>query len=69
MDNQHNLNNSEDNQLQRQYQREVWKERIYRFFYNIWPFFINILNFFFYHTFRILRGAFRTVIEQMKNGG
>ncbi|MDO8269318.1 MAG: hypothetical protein Q7T54_01440 [Candidatus Levybacteria bacterium] len=58
-----------EQQLQNQYQRQVWKDRIYRFFYNIWPSVNRTLAFVFYHLMRIIRGFFRTALESIKGGG
>lgn len=49
---------------QKSYRMQLWKDRIYRFFYNIWPGVRGFLTFAFYHLFRIIRGFVRTAMEQ-----
>lgn len=58
-----------DQELQRKYKLQVWKDRIYRLFYNIWPSVTRTLAFVFYHLMRIIRGFFRTALESIKGGG
>ena len=53
-----------EQQLQNAYQRQLWKERIYRFFYNIWPSVNRVLSFFFYHIMRIIKGSIKIAMEQ-----
>ena len=67
--NQQGYSQYNDQQLQKEHALQVWKERIYRFFYNIWPALQQILMFVFYHTMRIVRGFFRTALESFKGGG
>lgn len=55
--------------MQRAYQQQVWKDRIYRFFYNIWPGVRSVFAFVFYHLLRIIRGFFRIALEEFKHGG
>lgn len=59
----------EDQQLARSYRFQVWKDRIYRLFYNIWPVVTRTLTGFFYLMFRIIRGFFRTAMEEIRHGG
>lgn len=40
------------------------KENLYRFFYNIWPSVNRVLNFFFYHIIRIIKGSIKIAMEQ-----
>lgn len=61
---QMNTQTTEDVQLQKQYQREVWRQRIYRFFYNIWPAIYRILNGFFYLVIKIIKGGVKVAMEQ-----
>ena len=58
-----------DQQMQNSYRMQAWRERIYRFFYNIWPSVYNVIAFFSYHAFRIIRGFFRIALESLKGGG
>jgi len=58
-----------DQQLQRQQQLQIWKDRIYRFFYNIWPSVNRVITFFFYHFMRIMKGFMRSALESIKGGG
>ncbi len=59
----------EDAQLARSYKLQIWKERIYLFFYNIWPAVNRTLTGFVYLMFRIIRGFFRSAMESLKGGG
>jgi len=59
----------EDQQLEKSYRLQIWKDRIYRFFYNIWPAVNRTLTGFFYLMFRIIRGFFRSAMESLKGGG
>lgn len=61
-----NYQTPEDQGLERARVLQVWKERIYRFFYNIWPSVNNFLQGLIYHTFRIIRGGIRIALEQLK---
>lgn len=45
----------------------LWGERIYRFFYNIWPGVNRFINMIFYHAFRIIRGFFKIAMEQFQH--
>lgn len=58
----------DENSLKRRAQRQSIFEAIYRFFYKIWPSINNFLNFIFYHTLRVIKGAVKTAIEQLKQG-
>ena len=59
----------EEVQLARSYRLQVWKDAIYRFFYNIWPSVYQFLTGFFYLMFGIIRGFFRSAMESLKGGG
>lgn len=58
-----------EQQLQRNQQITSIKDRIYRFFYAIWPSVNRVLSFFFYHLLRIVKGFFKVAMEQFKRGG
>lgn len=63
-------NNSqiEDQNLQRAQTMQIWKERIYRFFYDIWPSVNRVLSFFLYHILRVVKGFFKIALEQFRQG-
>lgn len=54
----------EDQQLKRQLFFQIWKERLYKFFYAIWPSVNRVIAFFLYHTLRIIKGSVKTAMEQ-----
>ena len=56
-----------EQELQRAQAIQTWKERIYRFFYNIWPGINRVLQFFFYHLLRIIKGFFKIAMEEFRN--
>lgn len=58
----------EDQMLKRQAMFQLWKDRIYRFFYNIWPAVNRVLSFFFYHTIRIVKGFFKIAFQSIRGG-
>ncbi len=53
----------EDQSIQRQYVIQLWKERIYRFFYNIWPGVNRVLTGFFYLILKIFKSFMRIALE------
>lgn len=66
---QNYIQTSEDKKIQRDYKVSLWKDRIYRFFYNIWPSVNNVISFFFYHILRVAKGFFKVALEQFRRGG
>lgn len=58
----------EDQKIQREYVISVWKDKIYQFFYNIWPSVNRVLSFFLYHLLRVVKGFFKVAMEQFKQG-
>lgn len=58
----------DENVLKHQAQKQAIFEGIYRFFYAIWPSVNNFFSFIFYHTLRIIKGAVKTALEQLKQG-
>ncbi len=59
---------TEDQQMQRAYTLSLWKDRIYRFFYNIWPSVNRVISFFLYHLLRVIKGFLKVALEQFKPG-
>ena len=55
---------TQDKDALRTYNQQLWKERIYRFFYAIWPSVNRTLSFFFYHLLRIIKGGVKIALEQ-----
>ena len=55
---------AEDQKLQRSYTISIWKDRIYRFFYNIWPSVNRVLSFFLYHLLRVIKGFVKVALSQ-----
>ena len=45
---------------------QIWKERIYRFFYNIWPGVMSLFTGIIYFLFRVIRGGVRIAMEQFQ---
>lgn len=66
---QQNLEYPGQQDAQRAYTMQIWKDRIYRLFYNIWPAVYAVIAGVSYHTFRIIRGGVRIAMEQFKHGG
>lgn len=66
MDNNQNLQNQYpgEDEAMRSYRLQIWKDRFYRFFYNIWPAVRGVLTFVFYYSFKIFRGFIKTAMEQ-----
>lgn len=58
-----------DQESDRSYRFQLWKERLYRFFYNIWPSVNRVLTFFFYHLMRVIKGFFKIAMEEIRHGG
>jgi hypothetical protein len=57
-----------EQEAQKNYRMQQLREGIYRFFYAIWPSVNRVLNFFFYHLMRIIRGFFKIAMEQFHQG-
>ena len=58
------LEYQEEKDLERNAKFISLKEVLYRFFYNIWPSVNRVINFFFYHTVRIIKGSIKIAMEQ-----
>jgi hypothetical protein len=58
-----------DQELQKSQRINSIKEKIYQFFYAIWPSVNRVLSFFFYHLLRIIKGFFKVALEQFQRGG
>ena len=57
----------EDIAAARSYKFQIWKERVYRFFYNIWPGINRFLSGFFYLLMRIIKGFIKTAMEEIRH--
>lgn len=61
------IQTQEDLQFQRAQTVQTWKDRIYKFFYNIWPSVNRVLAFFLYHTMRVVKGFFKIAFQSILN--
>lgn len=57
----------EDLDYQRAQVVQTWKDRIFRFFYNIWPSVNRVIAYFFYHIMRVLKGFFKIALQSITN--
>lgn len=79
MDNEQTLQNAQpvtdpyytpedSNKLVTAAKTDAIKEKLYRFFYNIWPSVNRVLSFFLYHLLRIIKGSVKIALEQFRQG-
>jgi len=57
-----------EQETQRNIAIHIWKDRIYRFFYNIWPAVNRVITGIVYLIFKIIRGGVRIALEQFNRG-